>query len=229
MKKKYKYKTSFRAKSRKGIIMKNYELKISQFVDNELSANEQQELFRFLSESEEARQTLIDFMEMKKETKSFYAGMNLELNDSKIVTAGVSAQNERGKKYKSMFYFSAAASIIFAFLFLANQFKENPILAKYQNLQTEMVTLQENYSDILSKQIELVRVNDQLYEETEKLKTAQVVINNKSDKKTPSVEQPKVEKQQKKPNYKNRNNYLASIPTYTITKDDFLGQQIIGN
>ena len=210
--------------------MKDYELKISQFVDNELSANEQQELFRFLSESEEAQQTLIDFMEMKKETKSFYAGMNTEMDDSKIVAAGISVQNEREKKYRSMFYFSAAASIIFAFLFLANQFKENPILTKYQNLQTEMITLQENYSDVLSKQIELVRVNNQLYVETKKLKTAQVVIKNKPIKKASKVQPPKTIKQQKKnPNYKSRNNYLASIPTYTITKDDFLGQQIIGN
>ena len=35
--------------------MKDYEIKISQFVDNELSVNEQQELFRFLSEEGEAR------------------------------------------------------------------------------------------------------------------------------------------------------------------------------
>lgn len=209
--------------------MKDYEQKISHFVDNELSANEQKELFRFLSESEEARQTLTDFMEMKKEVKTFYSGMDVEINDSKIVSVGISAQNKREKKYKSMFYFSAAASIIFVILLVVNEFKQNPILTKYQNLKTEMIALQENYSDVLSKQIELVRVNNQLYEETEKLKTAQLVINNKSDKKVPRVEPPKVEKQKKKLNYKNRKNYLASIPTYTIAKDDFLGQQIIGN
>ena len=207
--------------------MKDYEFKISQFVDNELSANEQQELFRFLSESEEARQTLVDFMEMKKETKSFYSGMNTEMDDSKIVAAGIYAQKE--KKYKTMFYFSAAASILFAFLLIVNEFKQNPILTKYQNLQIEIIELQENYSDVLSKQIELVRVNNQLYEETEKLKTAQVVMKSKPDKKSLKVQPPKITKQQKKPNYKSRNNYLASIPTFIITKDDFLGQQIIGN
>jgi len=209
--------------------MKDYEFKISQFVDNELSANEQQELFRFLSESEEARQTLADFMEVKKETKLFYSGMNAEMDGSKIVTAGIYAQNEKEKKYKTMFYFSAAASILFAFLLIVNEFKQNPILTKYQNLQTEIIELQENYSDVLSKQIELVRVNNQLYEETEKLKTAQVVMKSKPDKKNLKVQPPKITKKQKKPNYKSRNNYLASIPTFTITKDDFLGQQIIGN
>ena len=150
--------------------MKDYEFKISQFIDNELSVNEQQELFRFLSESQEGRQTLTEFMEVKKEMKSFYAGMNVELNDSEIVAASVSAQNEKEKKYRMMFYFSAAAAIFFAFMLLVNQFKENPILTKYQNLQTEMIKLQENHSDVLSKQIELVRMNTQLYEETEKLR-----------------------------------------------------------
>jgi len=209
--------------------MKEYEFKISQFVDNELSANEQKELFLYLSESEEARQSLADFIEMKKEVKSFYAGMNSEIDDSKIVTAGITTQNKREKKNKTMFYFSTAASIIFAFLFLINQFKENPILTKYQNLQTEMIELQENYSDALNEQTELLKINNQLYVETKKLRIAQAVFKKKSDSKTPRIELPKVEQQKKNPNYKSRNNYLASIPTYTITKDDFLGQQIIGN
>jgi len=216
--------------------MKDYEFKISQFVDNELSANEQQELFRFLSESEEARQTLVDYMEMKKETKSFYSGMNAEMDDSKIVTAGIYAQNEKEKKYKTMFYFSAAASILFAFLLLLNQFKENPIFAKYQNLQTEIIELQENYSDVLSKQIGLVRVNNQLYEETEKLKTANVVLNQKFDKSVPRVEPPKVEIQKKKERRSyttgNSGRMVASLQNaqrIEITKNDFLGGQIIGN
>ncbi|MEN8194670.1 MAG: hypothetical protein ABFS12_17750, partial [Bacteroidota bacterium] len=146
--------------------MKDYEFKISLFIDNELPIDEQQKLFRFLSGSGEARQTLVDLMEMKKETKSFYAGMNVEMDNSKIIAAEVSVQDEKEKKYKMMFYFSAAAAILLVFAFLINQFKGNPILTKYQNLQAEMITLQENYSDVLSKQIELVKVNNQLYEET---------------------------------------------------------------
>ena len=168
-------------------------------------------------------------MEVKNEAKSFYAGLNVEMDDSKIVTAGITAKNKKEKKYKSMFYFSAAASIIFLFLFLINQFKENPILTKYQILQTDMIELQEIYSDALNKQNELLKINNQLYAETKKMRMAQLVIKKKSDEKAPRIELPKVEQQKKNPNYKSRNNYLASIPTYTITKDDFLGQQIIGN
>ena len=216
--------------------MKDYEFKISQFIDNELSVNEQQELFRFLSESQEGRQTLTEFMEVKKEMKSFYAGMNVELNDSEIVAASVSAQNEKEKKYRMMVYFSAAAAIFFAFMLLVNQFKENPILTKYQNLQTEMIKLQENHSDVLSKQIELVRMNTQLYEETEKLKTAQMVINKKSDKKVQRADSPMINKQKNKKESSHTSDNsssmvaaLQNIQRIEITKNDFLGGQIIGN
>ena len=135
-----------------------------------------------------------------------------------------------------MFYFSAAASIIFLFLFLINQFKENPILSKYQNLQTEMITLQENYSDALNKQTELIKLNNQLYVEAKQLKTANVVLNQKFDKSVPRVEPPKVEIQKKKErrSYTTGNSgrmvaALQNAQRIEITKNDFLGGQIIGN
>lgn len=208
--------------------MKNYELKISQFIDNELSAKEQQELFSFLSGNEEARQTLSDYMEMKKETKSFYAGMNPELDDPKIIAAGVYAQKREEKKYKMMFYFSAAASIILFFLLLFQQFRPDPMFTKYQNLQAEMIKLQEDFSEALSKQIELVKQNNQLYEEAEKLKTVQVTINQPVQKK-PVAGVKKKNIPPPRPIVRKQNNYLASIPVIKITKDDFIGQQIIGN
>jgi len=216
--------------------MKDYEFKISQFVDNELPANEQRELFLFLSENEDGRKMLSDYMEMKKESKSFYTGMNTELDGTKVISAGIFAQKEKEKKYKSMSYFSAAAAILFAFLLLFNQFKPNALLTKYQNLQTEMIKLQENYSTVLNKQIELVELNTQLYEETEKLKIAQMEIN-KQDKKVSSVQTPEINKQQK---YKRGSSYtvgnlgsklasLKNVQRIEITKNDFLGGQIIGN
>lgn len=209
--------------------MKDYEFKISQFIDNELSINEQQELFRFLSESQEAQQILIDFMEMKKETKSFYAGMNIEVDGSQIAAISENSKSEKAKKYKTMFYVSTAAAVLLAFALLLNSFKENPFLAKYQNLQTEMVTLQEKYTEALNKEVKLLELNNQLYIETQKLKTTRIVINKNNDIKAPRMKPSKVSKNQRNPKHKDHNNYLASIPTYTITKDDFLGQQIIGN
>jgi len=217
--------------------MKDYEFKISQFVDNELSANEQQELFRFLSDSHEAQQTLIDYMAIKNEAKSFYSGLHTEMGNSKTITAGIIAQNEREKKYKTMFYFSVAASIIFVFLLVVEQYKENPILSKYQNLQTEMIELQENYSDVLNMQTELLVINNRLFVETKKLKSAQAVINSKSDKSTKHSQQSKknvIDKKKGERSYSvgNVDRMVASlqnVQTITITKNDFLGGQIIGN
>ncbi len=52
---------------------------------------------------------------------------------------------------------------------------------------------------------------------------------NKSDNKIPNVQLPKKSNQQKKTNFDSISDYLANVPTFVVTKDDFLGQQIIGN
>ena len=78
--------------------------------------------------------------------------------------------------------------MLWPFLFLINQFQENPIMTKYQILQTEIIKLQENYSDALNEQTELLKINNQLFAETKKLRIAQVVLKKKSDSKTPGIE-----------------------------------------
>jgi hypothetical protein len=208
--------------------MKNYELKISQLIDNELSTEEGKELFFSLSENEEGRRIFADFIDMKKEAKSYYTGMITELNEPKIVITNVSPKDKKEKKYKMGFYFSAAASILFAFFLLSNLLKENAFATKYENLQAEFVTLEEEYSNLLSEQIKLVQLNNKLFAEKGKPKAGKVKIN-EPVKKAPNMQKTKMNKQQKRPNYQNRNDYLASIPNYAITKDDFLGQQVIGN
>jgi len=217
--------------------MKDYELKISQFVDGELSADEQYELFLFLSENPDTQQTLADYMEMKNKTKSFYAGMNVEMDNSKIIAAGISVQKRGEKQYKTMFYFSVAAAILLVFLFLFNQFKHDPILTKYQNLQSEMIKLQENYTTMLSRQMELIKLNNQLYEETKMLKTAQITTKKEHVQKVQKVRSAKMNKQKtnkRKPPYTARYSgkmvaSLQNVQTIEITKDDFLGGQVIGN
>jgi hypothetical protein len=215
--------------------MKNYELKISQFVDNELPENEQKELFQYLSESQEARKILIDFTEIKGETKSFYTVMNAEMDELKNAIPKIAPQKE--KKYKTMFYYSVAASIIFALLFLINQFKENTTLVKYKELQSEMIVLQDSYSDALNKQTELLYINNQLYVESQKLKTTKVAEGDKLDTRAQRDEQSMTKKQNKDAGRRsnssvNTSRMLASlnnVQTITITKNDFIGGQIIGN
>jgi hypothetical protein len=213
--------------------MKDYELMISQFVDNELSTTEQQELFLFLSENKVGREMLFDFIEIKKESKSFYSELNVEMENKKVIAI----DNKIERKQKRMFYFSAAAAILFGFLFLINQFKENPVATKYQNLQTEMIELQESYSDLLKKQTDLIRVNNQLYVETQKRKTSKIVKGNRDNNNSIKTKPSKGVKQLRNKSgnsisSSNKGRMLASlqnIQIIQITKNDFLGEQIIGN
>jgi len=214
--------------------MKDYELMISQFVDNELSVSEQQELFLFLAENEVGREMLSDFIEIKKETKSFYSGLNVEMENEEVITIDKSEHNKKERKQKRMFYFSAAAAILFGFLFLLNQFKENPVVTKYQNLQTEMIELQESYSNLLENQTDLIKLNNQLYVGTQKRKTSKGNRdNNNSIKTKPSKGKKQLKnKSGNSISPRNRGRMLASlqnIQIIKITKNDFLGEQIIGN
>ncbi|GBD91801.1 hypothetical protein BMS3Abin04_02533 [bacterium BMS3Abin04] len=209
--------------------MKDYEIKISQFVDNELPVNEQQELFRFLSESEEARRVLADYMEIKNKTKSFYTDMDVESDDSKIIGA-VLGKGDHRKKYKSLFYFSAAAAIVLAFLLLSIFFNNSIEPEKYQELQTKYIALQREYITALNEKGELAKLNNNLSAEIEEVNVKQLPALHK-----PVIHKKKLnikKKRSRKPGgqiFRNRNVYAANIPVYTITKNDFLGQQIIGN
>ena len=94
--------------------MKDYELMISQFVDNELSTTEQQKLFLFLAENKAGREMLFDFIEIKKESKSFYSELNVEMENKKVIAI----DNKIERKQKRMFYFFCCCSnFIWIFIF----------------------------------------------------------------------------------------------------------------
>ncbi len=143
--------------------MENYELQISRFIDNELPPEEQKELFRFLAEDNEAQQVLADYMEIRKETKLYYKEMDTDKKGA-VLPLPLFAKPQRDV-YKKLFYISAAASLILAFLLLFNQLKENPLEEKHIGLQSRFIKLQENYSDILARNIELVETNGKLNKE----------------------------------------------------------------
>jgi len=209
--------------------MKDYEVKISQFIDNELPVNEQQELFRFLSENGEAREVLADFVEIKNETKMFYAEMNVESDDSKIIGAVFNKGDDK-KKYKTLFYFSAAASVVFAFLFLSSFLNGKLKSGQYEKLQTKYISLQKGYVNVLNEKAELEKLNDNLSVEIQKANIKQAAVRHK-----PVTQMRSAKAKDQKSNlpakhtFRNRNVYAANTPVYKITKDDFLGQQIIGN
>lgn len=200
--------------------MEDYEVKISQLIDNELSTEEQRQLFLFLSVNEESRKTFTDLMNIKKETQLYYSNITTELNEPKILTTNVNLSNYKVKKYKAGFYFSAAASLFLAFLFAGSVIKENSLETKYDNLETEFVILQKDYGDVLNEKIKLTDINENLINQ----KNIMEFENQKflEQSKMKSNEKAKLNNE-----YKIGNEYLtvlAKIPTIKITEKDYLVQ-----
>lgn len=206
--------------------MQDYELKISQFIDNELPVDEQKELFLHLADNEEARESLSDYMQMKVEAKQHYESIRVALNEPKILATNVAHATEQNRRYMYMFYFSAAASVVFAFLWLYTYFLPNPLLPEYYKLQSDYISLQEEHSGALSEKIELVNINSYLYDENEKLRSRQISLIKEVKKQLVEKVVSTNEIRERPPR---KNNYLASIPSVKITEDDFLGPKIIGN
>jgi hypothetical protein len=206
--------------------MKDLEFKISQFIDNELPADEQKELFLYLAEDADARETLSDYMQMKSEARQHYESINVTLDEPKVLSTGIAHAVEEKRRYMYMFYFSAAASIIFALLVLYNYLQPNPLLPDYYNLQKDYIQLQEEYSRALSDKIELVNMNSQLFDENEKLRSKQILS---SDHEKEQFSENNVRRNEAVTTPLRKTNYLASIPSVQITENDFLGPKIIGN
>jgi hypothetical protein len=99
--------------------MKHYDLEISRFIDNELSANEQRELFSHLSNCEDCREIISDFMEMKRKTVSYYNNLSIELKTPvKLLASDIKIKKLH--IYKHLFYLNMAASIILVLFILLN-------------------------------------------------------------------------------------------------------------
>jgi hypothetical protein len=100
--------------------MKHYEMEISRFIDNEIPSDEHQRLFAHLSDCEECRKTLMDFMEIKKDSRSYYEDFQIEIKPAFDIPVEIVPKKEKNI-YKSFFYFSAAASVILGVLFLTKK------------------------------------------------------------------------------------------------------------
>lgn len=207
--------------------MKNYEEKIGMFLDNELPVEEQPELFAFLSESEVGRKALNDYIEMKSSARSFYSEMETDLPALELPK---DADYNKPNYFKPLFYFSAAASIILAMLLFFSSFSDSQMHVKYSELQRELIDLQESYKKSLQTNIDLIKRNDEIVSQIQMVKvqkepevTQTSRIENLKPKTAPK------EKIKVKPVIQQSKNYLASVPTYKITDDDFIGRKIIGN
>lgn len=205
--------------------VEDLEIKISEYIDGELPENEIQELFSLLAENQKARKVFEDFLKLKKNVSHFYS--NIDFNSNPIPDF---REKHTKPKYKSLFYYSAAASIVFAVLLLWRFSVSGSMNAQYSELQKEHIKLQENYTTLLEEKIELIKLNNLVAQKLSESNSQVMNSKNssKSDKKTKSKTIPK--KTINKP--KSSGKMLASlrnVSTVEITKSDFLGGQVIGN
>lgn len=203
------------------IEMKHYDLEISQFVDNELSVEEQKELFAHLSECQDCRKTLSEFMELKKDSKLFYSQLDVEIEPVKLPAA---VEQKKAKNiYRTLFYFSAAASIFLGILFLLHQTSSYQIEKEYSILQTKYIELSKKH-DSLNKEL-----NKSFVKEKKLIRSKIPSTNNKVGKFTAINPIVKLSSNASfstnfKPSQKRQ-----EIEIVQITKNDFLTPQIVGN
>lgn len=205
--------------------MKDYEMKISQFVDNELDIDEQAELFEYLSRNEDARVLLNDYMHMIHECKTYYSEMKTEnlVDEISIVTK----DTERGNTRKSNFitYFSAAASIVLLFLLFNSYSVDHDKKESLTKLQTEYINLQKDYAKLLMEKVELVELNHKIYEENRNLQ----VVSYKQESENQKVVIQKTKTKKLTSPFVKRRNFFTEINTIKVTDDDFLVAKMVGN
>ncbi|MFA7227877.1 MAG: hypothetical protein WC061_02490 [Melioribacteraceae bacterium] len=203
--------------------MNKIELQISQFIDDELSDESQKELFEILAADKGARKTLSDFMRLKKEISALHAGttVNIPRNIPFQKNSIIDARHD--KKYRAPFIISVAAAVVLTMLLFINRVENQNGLIQLSSLQKKYISLM-NENSILIKSAAVKTGGE---------KSA-------SAKSTPGVSR-----------NKNTTGYIAgNIRSFTdsdqmrriarisemieanksvITKDDFIGGQIVGN
>lgn len=206
--------------------MKHYGFEISQFVDDELSVEDQQMLFFHLAECKDCREILSEYIDIKNGVKSFYNDMDIEL---KSPAASISYIRLKRNIYKPMFYFSAAALILLGFIFLFTQLTGKNTSNKYEKLWVDYTKLKNDYGNVFNEKNNLVK-------ELEKERQSRTINDRQNSlKKFISSNEAKIKKKEhvfyfaKKVRKDRREISLSSITTVKITKEDFLFPQLIGN
>ena len=199
--------------------MKEIELQISQFIDNELNDAEQKKLFSVLTEDQNARQILADFMRLKKNISTHHNSITTDLLPMSFAPDQTKSKLEPNRKYKTMFYFSLAASIVLAMLLVWNQkskdelFEQNNVLlVKYEEVINQYSNLMEMKAEKESFSRQLAKKN--ILTELRKKPSVKSVSNFQNTTFLSRIKQ----KYETKP-----------INSVAITKEDFIGGQIVGN
>lgn len=213
--------------------MKHYDFEISRFIDNELSAGEQKELFSHLSNCEECRNILSDFMEMKKGTESYYDNLPVELKSPVKLLTGDTVIRKRNI-YRSLFYMSVAASIILGILFLSKLFAIDRLETKYSALEVKYAGINTDNKGKSQKEFNITtKINNTSFREKGNISSRRnhVIMQDKNKPKLLAAN--KIEKNPSPDVLKNNNSRFSQKPQeiqiVRVTKNDFLTSQIVGN
>lgn len=125
--------------------MKHFDYEISLFIDGELPDEEQNKLFEHLAECTECRSTLVEFQSTKTKFKSYYGSQLPEANGT-IIPVTSEVKKIKTNLYKTAFYVAAAACLLIGILFLLNRANEKELQNKFQKLESNYLSLQQNYN-----------------------------------------------------------------------------------
>ena len=204
--------------------MKDIELQISQFIDNELSDGDQKQLFMALAEDKSVREILSDFMKLKKGIAQHHGNITENLHPIPIPLDQTKSYSKQSNKYKTMFYFSAAAAIVLAMLLSLSRIES-------QNNFIQFAALQKQYNSLKIENSEVINQKETMKEIPQEpllIKTINKSIKTKNNKTFLAANVQTTEN-------KDRMNKLVQITEIiqankaVITKDDFIGGQIVGN
>jgi len=202
--------------------MKHYESEISQFVDGELTIQEKQDLFTHLSGCESCRNTFDAFLGLKTGTRSFYEA--LPVNKPAIFTVPDMAPKHVNKNpsYRPYYYIAAAAIFVLAFVLVLDQFRIASAVENQQRLKYDLV---KSADDINLLKLQIKQLGKGAYATGRKLPPPERLQKTMSRK---SIQEPESRKNPDNKQVVHGNRY-ASLQIVSITKDDFLVPQLIGN
>lgn len=131
--------------------MKHYEYEINLFVDGELPKEQSREMFLHMAECTECRNIYSDFILLEKKSKEYFerkingiiANQTPKISEREVTGVPIKSINEKGNNksgnlfYKIAFYISAAAAVIFLFLFIGKQ--QEPVYPKRSEVRVDTV------------------------------------------------------------------------------------------
>lgn len=119
--------------------MKHYEYEINLFIDNELPAPGQKELFAHLAACNECSALLQKYIRIKSAARDYFAGIDADAANS-IMPLPDQKNTEIRRSYKKHFYISAAAAVVLLLLSIYHFYQPDSTLKKNNDVKKEFIT-----------------------------------------------------------------------------------------